>query len=166
MVSFKSKYSADELTEKWDEYTSPSRFAGSDENMDLIFISKRKGNKVRLVRRARQSREPFSCVFRGKIEECENGSEIKGVFTKSVFDYVFVSLILAILFYIRAMIIERGDSLNTVNVLLVCWIGFGALLLFNTRSSKRRFADFITRITAEKNVHFLTKREKSEDDND
>lgn len=166
MISFKSKYSIDELIKKWDEFTSPSRFAGSDENMDLIFISKRKGNKVRLVRRARQSREPFSCIFRGKIEKTENGSAIKGVFTKSIFDYVFVGIIFALLFYIRMLIIERGDSLNTINVLLICWIVFGLLLLFNTRSAKRRFADFITRITDEENIHFLTKREKTENDID
>lgn len=162
MISFNSKYSADELIERWDEFTSPSRFAGSDENMDLIFMSKRKVNKVRLTRRARQSREPFSCIFRGKIEKTENGSVIKGIFTKSIFDYAFVGIVFALLFYIRKLIIERGDSLNTINALLVCWIVFGLFLLFNSRSAKRRFADFITRITEEENIHFLSKREKAD----
>ena len=44
MVKFTSEYSQNTLIEKWDEYTSPARFAGSDDTMDLIFVSKRKGN--------------------------------------------------------------------------------------------------------------------------
>ena len=162
MITFKSKYSAEELTERWDEFTSDARFAGSDENMDLIFVSKRNGENVRLVRRAKQSRDPFSCIFRGKIVSDSNGSKIKGIFTKSIFDYIVVGLILAFLFYIRHLVIERMESLNTINLLLVFAIVFGMLLLYNTRSAKRRYADFITRITGEKNIHFLTKNERIE----
>ena len=86
MIKFQSDKSVNELIEQWDEHTSISRFAGSDETMDLIYVSKRKGNKVRLVRKAPLAHEPFSPVFRGVIRESEQGSEIAGYFTKSLFD--------------------------------------------------------------------------------
>lgn len=165
MTNFESNMSVSELIEKWDEYTSAARFAGSDDTMDLIFIAKRKDKKVKLVRRARSSYEPFSTVFRGKISESENGSKISGIFTKSIIDYVAVTLIIGLLFYIRAVFIERGDALNTVNVLLACAVIGGGLLLYNTRASKRRYADFITRITGCDNKYFLSKREVEEREN-
>ena len=86
MINFQSGYSATELISRWDEYTSISRFAGSDETMDLVYISKRRGNRVKLVRKAQLSREPFSTVFRGRIKNSKNGSEIVGCFTKSLLD--------------------------------------------------------------------------------
>lgn len=159
MISFKSNLSVGELVEKWDEFTSPARFAGSDETMDLIFVSKRKGNNVRLVRRARSTREPFSCVFRGKIKENNNGSEIVGVFTKAWGDYCFVGLILGLLFFIRSSVIERGESLNIINAILVFAIIAATLLLINTRRSKSKYADFISRITGQENTNFLSKKE-------
>ena len=64
MHTFESRYSKDELISRWDEFTSPARFAGTDDVMDLIFVSKRKGNKVRLVKRARTKRDPFACEAR------------------------------------------------------------------------------------------------------
>ena len=159
MVEFKSKLTAEQLTEAWDEFTSPSRFAGSDDTLDLIFISKRNKEKVRLVHRARNGVQPFNCIFRGRIVECEGGSAVKGTFTKSIFDYGFVAAVIALLFYIRYLVIERGDSLHTINVILACSIIGSLLLLINTRATKRKYADFITRITREKNVHFLKKNE-------
>jgi len=162
MIDFESKMNVTELIEKWDEFTSPSRFAGSDDTMDLIFVAKRSGERVKLVRRARLNREPFSSVFRGKIVKTEQGSKLTGFFTKSIFDYITVGLIIGLLFYIRAGILARGDSLNTINTLLVCSIIGGGLLLYNTRAAKRRYADFITRITGGENVYFLTKKEQKE----
>ncbi len=130
--------------------------------MDLIFVSKRNGNKVRLVRRSRSKRDPFSCVFRGNIVSNGQGSEIKGMFTKSWFDYIAVALIVCMFFYIRYLVLERGESPVTVNVLLACSIIGGGLLLYNTRSAKRRFAEFISRITETPNDKFFTKKEMKE----
>ncbi len=162
MICFHSNYSVEKLIESWDDFTSPARFAGNDDTMDLIFISKRRGNRVKLIRRARFSREPFSTVFRGRIRKTKNGSEIVGVFTKTIFDYVFSAAVLALLFYIRTIIIERSGALNTINVLLAASIMIFALLLFNTRGSKRRYADFISRITNVPTNLFLSKREQKE----
>ena len=166
MVKFPSEFSGQELTERWDEYTSPARFAGSDDRMDLIFVSKRKDNKVRLVRRARHAFEPFSTVFRGKIVSDEKGSEIIGSFTKSIFDYSIVALILALLFYIRAIVIERGENLATINGLLLIGIIGSLILLYNRRSEKRKYAELIFRITGTEIPIFLSKKDMNDNSKD
>ncbi len=91
MVEIRSGHKREVLESRWDEMTSPARFAGCDDTMDLIFVAKRSGGRVRLVRKARIAHEPFCCVFRGKISGSGSGSVIKGVFTKSVADYIFWS---------------------------------------------------------------------------
>ena len=159
MVRFQSEYSESELIARWDEHTSISRFAGSDETMDLIYVSKRKANKVRLVRKALLAREPFASVFRGKIRKTESGSEIVGFFTKSLFDYAIIAAIISFLFYFRAYVIERGDSISTANTLIVIAIAASVLCVYNFRSTKRKYAEFISRITGKSNRLFLSKSE-------
>lgn len=160
MVRFPCDLSVEALSENWDEHTSPARFAGSDDTMDLIFVSKRNGDSVRLVRKARSAREPFSCVFRGKIKSCEKGSEIVGFFTKSIFDYILSLAILALVFYMRAFVIERGQDLGAINVILIVALAGCALLLYNTRATKRKYAEFIFRITEKEVPMYLTRKEK------
>lgn len=165
MVHFESDFPIDELVSRWDEYTSPSRFAGNDDSMDLIFVAKRDGYKVKLARRTRANREPFSTIFRGHIVKTEKGSKISGFFVKSILDYIAIGLILGFLFYVRATFSARGDSLNTINYLIGFGSIFGVGLLYNTRSSKRKYADFIARITGTENNKYLTKKELEELDN-
>lgn len=165
MVRFESDLSPEILLNKWDEHTSIARFAGSDDTMDLIFMSKRKGNKVKLVRKARFAYEPFSSVFRGKIVKTEKGSEIVGFFTKSFADYAIIAAVMALLFYIRSFIEARGESLNTINALLVAAIVGSVLLLINYRPTKRKYADFIYRITGKEMSLFLSKKENSDNKN-
>jgi len=162
MVVFPSEYTENELCQRWDDFTSPARFAGNDEMMDLIFVSERDGNKVKLVRKAKSAKEPFSCVFQGKIKKTEQGSEIIGYFRKSFFDYLAVALIFGILWYMRSMILERGESLTTINGLLLVALLGGAFLLYNTRLSKRKYAEFIFRITECEVPMFLSKKEQKE----
>ncbi len=164
MLNFKSKLSYDELKARWDEFTSPARFAGSDDNLDLVFMSKRNDDKVKLVRRAKSTREPFSCVFRGRIKKSENGSEIVGVFTKAWIDYIFVAIVLGLMFYIRNGISERGEPMNTINAVLAFSIVAGILLLLNTRATKRRYCDFIARIADVEHRYFLKKNENAEEE--
>lgn len=165
MVDFESNLSPDELIARWDEYTSPSRFAGSDDTMDLIFVSVRKDNKVKLIRRTRSNREPFSAVFRGRIIKTEQGSKVSGVFTKSLLDYVAIVAIIGLLCYMRYVFAARGDSLNTIDSLIAFGILGGGALLYNTRAAKRKFADFIVRITGGKSNKFLSKKEIAELEN-
>lgn len=166
MVKFESDFSPEILKERWDDYTSPARFAGNDDTMDLIFVSKRKNEKIRLVRRARAAFEPFACVFRGKIKKTGQGSEIVGVFTKSWIDYIVISGIFALLFYIRSLIEARGTSLGTINSLLIFAIAFAFVLLTNRRSSKRKYAEFIYRVTGKDMQLFKTKSEEKENESD
>ena len=165
MHIFESRYSKDELIKCWDEFTSPARFAGTDDVMDLIFVSKRKGNKVRLVKRARSKRDPFACVFYGKIESAEKGSVIRGFFAKSLIDYFIVAVIILLFAYMSYYISARGDSTATVDALLGASVVFGALLLYNTRSTKRKYAEFMSRIADIENDKFLSKKELRDRDN-
>lgn len=166
MIRFLSSFSSEELTERWDEYTSPARFAGSDDTMDLIFVAKRKKNKIKLVRRARTVREPFSCVFRGEIKNNGQGSEIKGYFTKSYFDYLICAIVLGLLFYIRSVAVGRGSPLGAMNTVLIAAIVGGLLLLCNFRPTKRRYAEFIYKITGKDEKMFLSRRERREENPD
>ena len=86
---FKSNYGKEELIARIDDLTSEARFAGADEINDWVFQSKRKDDRIKIVRKPKNAYDPFAAVFRGKIVGLENGSAIKGVYTKSVFDYVF-----------------------------------------------------------------------------
>ncbi|MBR0231523.1 MAG: hypothetical protein IJQ53_04790 [Clostridia bacterium] len=52
MVELESDYSKEELISRRDEYTSSARFAGSDETLDLIFVSKRNGDRIKLIRKS------------------------------------------------------------------------------------------------------------------
>lgn len=162
MIKFPSDLSPEELAEKWDEYTSPARFAGSDDTMDLIYMSRRNGYKVNLVRKARSAREPFSCIFRGRIKKSEKGSELVGFFAKSIVDYVVVAGLLALVFYIRSLIITRGENPGAINIILMVALVGSALLLYNTRAAKRRYSEFIFRITGKEIPIFLTRNEKKE----
>ena len=161
-ISFPCEYSLEELQYRWDEFTSPARFAGSDENMDLVFVSHRKGNKVRLVRKATASKEPFTCVFSGKLNKTENGSEVVGSFRKTIFDYIIVGALLLVLFYIRMVIMSRGENLGTINILLVFALAGGTLLLRNSRRTKRLYSEFIFRITEIEKNYFLPRRGNEE----
>ncbi len=162
MIKFPSGFSPEELAERWDDYTSPARFAGNDDTMDLIFMGERNGDKVRLVRKARTVREPFTCVFRGRIKKTEKGSVIEGVFTKSIFDYLLVGLLIAFMFYVRTIVVERAGSLVSVNALLAITVVGGVALLLNYRSAKRRYAEFIFRITGVDLPMFQSKKDDKE----
>ena len=54
MIRLKSSYSADQLAVQWDKRTSPERFAGNDDFMDLCFAGFRKGNRIKLEDDGRQ----------------------------------------------------------------------------------------------------------------
>lgn len=149
MVEIRSGHKREVLESRWDEMTSPARFAGCDDTMDLIFVAKRSGGRVRLVRKARIAHEPFCCVFRGKISGSGSGSVIKGVFTKSVADYYIVLLITALLFYVRHEVILRGSSQYTINFLIAFWLVAAVMLLYNTKRARGKYIEMLNRIAAD-----------------
>ena len=147
MVEIRSGHKREVLESRWDEMTSPARFAGCDDTMDLIFVAKRSGGRVRLVRKARIAHEPFCCVFRGKISG--SGSVIKGVFTKSVADYFIVLLITALLFYIRHEVILRDRKQYTINFLIAFWLVAAVMLLYNAKRAGGKYIEMLNRIAAD-----------------
>jgi len=164
MAVFTSNYSQSELIERWDDYTSISRFAGCDDTMDLIFCSKRNGDRVKLVRKARAAKEPFMVVFRGNIKKTEAGSKITGLFTKSIADYILIAVVLTIVFAMRYYAGVRNVNLTTANTLLVCAIVLSLLALICRRKTKRKYEEFISRITGIDNGIYLSKREAKNKD--
>lgn len=144
----KSEQTTEQLTQRWDEKTSPARFAGSDEMMDNIFIASRKKNRVFLIRKASGALDPFATVFRGKIVPCGSGSAIKGHFTKRLFDYV---LLLALLL-LDGLIYQRALDTGSVSPSLTGFCAaFAVLLLLAAvplHASRRRYRAFLEEITS------------------
>ncbi len=166
MTRLPSDFSLPQLRESWDRETAEARFAGADDTMDLIFVAKRKGDRVRLVRKARAMNDPFSAVFRGRLKETEKGSEIVGFFTKRVVDYLFCILLVAGLLFVQTTVINRGENPYTINVLLVSSIVFSLIALYCFRPTKRRYTDFLCSITKKEAKLFLSRKEKKELDSD
>ncbi|MDL2286981.1 hypothetical protein LJB90_00220 [Eubacteriales bacterium OttesenSCG-928-G02] len=141
-MEYKSNRTKNEIIKKWDEVFSPERFAGADETMDPIFISKRKNNSVKLVRRTQAAYDPFATVFRGKILDTENGSVIKGFYTKQLIDYI-ICMIFAFFFII---IVTSDISPFTTNEIL---ISSGVILavfiffLYPSKKTKSKYDDYI-----------------------
>ena len=159
MINLPSDHSKDELIQRWDEYTSPARFAGSDDTLDLVFKSRRKNNKVILIRNANSMRNPYAAVFRGIIVNTEQGSEIRGFFTKTVFSYLMTAFIIFIAFVVRFAAEARNADLSTPNILLALCIIGGILLLYNYRPTKRRYIEFMIGITGNESDLFLSKKQ-------
>ncbi|HBR32437.1 MAG: hypothetical protein PHD46_05640 [Eubacteriales bacterium] len=146
MIRLKSSYSADQLAVQWDKRTSPERFAGNDDFMDLCFAGFRKGNRIKLARRNGISREPFSTVFRGKIVSQNGGSEIRGIFTKGLTDYITVFFVLAFVIAIYGVVKSRNAPMTAINVLLIITVLIAFVLLLTLGRTKREYLDFIKEI--------------------
>lgn len=164
LIRLPCSYTKSELTARWDEYTSPARFAGSDETLDLIFVAKRKGDRVTLVRKAKSVHDPYASVFRGRIRSDGEKSEIVGFFTKTVFDYLFTFLVIFALLYVQITVNSRGEDPYAANVLLVAAIVIAFAVLHCSRGAKRRYTDFLTGITGTDVRLFLTRNEKKQEE--
>ncbi|MCH5182820.1 MAG: hypothetical protein J1E00_01465 [Oscillospiraceae bacterium] len=148
MLVLESKFTPEQLTQRWDEKTSPARFAGNDALMDNIFIASRKEDRVFLIRRASGALDPFATVFRGRIVPCGGGSAIKGHFTKRLFDYVLL-LVLAFLdgfVYYRAM--EEGSVSPSVTGFCIAFVVLLLLIAVPLRKPRRRYREFLEEIAS------------------
>lgn len=117
-MKYKSLYKKDELIKRWDDITSPARFAGANETLDWVYNASRTKDKVKLVKKPRAAYDPFATVFRGKIEEAKNGSQIRGVFTKGVFDYIITFFVAVVYFGVCAAYMSRVTD-QTIPLLLI-----------------------------------------------
>lgn len=117
-MKYKSIYSKEELIKRWDEITSPSRFAGANDELDWIYNASRKGERVKLVKKPKASYDPYATVFRGKIEKTKNGSQIRGVFTKGLFDYIITAILSAVYFGVCGEYLSRASD-RTLPLMLI-----------------------------------------------
>ena len=120
MLSLESKHNASALSSRWDERTSPARFAGNDDVLDMIYFAKRKGNKVFLVRKGSRSLDLFATVFRGQILPRGEGSVLQGSFSKRLSAYLLLAVLLVLdgAFAAKAYSIGKEDKTNYVNFYL------------------------------------------------
>ena len=143
----KSCFGSDELEQRWDERTSPARFSGNDGVMDDIFIAFRKGTRVFLIRKGRNTWDPFSTVFRGRIIPSGSGSIIKGHFSKRYFDYVLL-IVLAI---INVYFAYRNYCINGFSVSSILFYVFVAsiliLLAIPLPPARKKYKGFMKEIT-------------------
>ncbi len=144
---YKSNYGKEELIARFDDLTSEARFAGADELNDWVFQSKRTDDKIKIVRKPKSAYDPFASVFRGKIVATEYGSAIRGVYTKSVFDYVFTFFVFFIYFGVCAKYYGSADDKTTPTVMIFAGIAIILLLFSSLPHTRKKYGDFIRRVT-------------------
>lgn len=148
MIRLDSPKSHDELIKDFDERTSEARFAGNDAVLDNIFVTRRRGDRFTLVRKAKSLRDPFAAVFHGRIISNSDGtSSISGFFARSAVDYIAVILFFAFLMVIRSEVISRGEPVLTVNIIIVMYLLLAASFLMTFKSTKQRYIEFLKDIT-------------------
>ncbi len=149
MLVLQSRFDPSRLKERWDERTLPARFAGNDSVLDDVFIAKRNDDRVILIRKASGTWDPFSTVFRGRIQSAECGSVLRGYFSKRLFDYIVLVLafLLEIYFSWRGYTMGAWSFSSTV-VCCLFTLGLG-LLAVPFPSARRRYIVFLKEITDE-----------------
>ena len=148
MLVLESKATPEQLAQRWDEKTSPARFAGNDELMDNIFIASRKENRVFLIRRASGALDPFATVFRGRIVPCGSGSAVKGRFTKRLFDYLLLLLLAVIDGFVYFRALNDGSVSPSVTGLCIAFALLLLLLAVPLPAPRRRYREFLEGITS------------------
>ncbi|MBP5209180.1 MAG: hypothetical protein J6330_12075 [Clostridia bacterium] len=145
-MKYESSYGKEELIRRWDEITSPARFAGANEQLDWVYNASRKGDSVRLVKKPRASYDPYATVFRGKIEATKTGSRIRGIFTKGAADYIITAFVAAI--YLGVCIAYAGRAADkTVPYLLIsAGIAVFIFLLTPLPGKRRKYGELIREV--------------------
>lgn len=157
---YKSKYGKNELLKRWDDITSPARFAGANAELDWVYNSFRKGDKIKLVKKPRASYDPYATVFRGVIEETKYGSRIRGVYTKGLFDYIITAFVAAIYFGVCLEYLSRAQD-RTIPLLLIS-VGIITVLfaLIPFPGKRKKYGALIREVTGDPPG---SKKEKAEE---
>ena len=146
-MKYRSFYSKDELTKRWDEITSPARFAGAHEELDWVYNASRKGDRVKLVKKPRASYDPYATVFRGKIEGSKTGGRIRGIYTKGVFDYIVTLLIAVVYFGVCANQFSRVSDRTVPMMLMSIGMIVILFLLIPFPGKRKKYGDLIREVT-------------------
>ena len=142
-MRYGSLYSKDELTARWDDITSPARFAGANEQLDWIYNASRKGDRVKLVKKPRAAYDPFATVFRGKISE----RKISGVFTKGLFDYIITAAVSGVYFGVCAEYFSRAENRIIPSVFISVGILAVLLALIPLPGKRKKYGKLIRKVT-------------------
>lgn len=148
-MRYRSLYSKDELIQRWDDITSPARFAGANETLDWVYNSFRKGDNVKLVKKPRAAYDPYATVFRGRIEETKNGSQIRGVFTKGLFDYIITLFIAVIYFGVCAAYLSRASDRTVPLILISVGVILILFALIPFPGKRKKYGALIRQVTGD-----------------
>lgn len=146
-MTYKSEFDKATLISRWDDKTSFKNFAGGDDYLDTVFISRRYGSIVCLKRKPRSAHELFGATFWGVVCKSKNGgSSIRGFFGLSIIDLVITAIFYVLYGAITQTVLKRGDVSGAY------WmIGIAAALLFmiffTSPKTKRRYSEIIERVT-------------------
>lgn len=148
-MKYKSKYSKEELIKRWDDITSPARFAGANAELDWVYNASRKEDRVRLVKKPRASYDPYATVFRGRIEKDGEGSSITGIFTKGIADYIITLIVGSIYFGVCAEYASRSAVKTVPYLLISAGILVVLFLLMPLPGKRRKYGELIKKVTGE-----------------
>ncbi len=151
-MRYRSLYSKDELIQRWDDITSPARFAGANETLDWVYNSFRKGDNVKLVKKPRAAYDPYATVFRGRIEETKNGSQIRGVFTKGLFDYIITLFVSVIYFGVCAAYLSRASDRTVPLILISVGVILILFALIPFPGKRKKYGALIRQVTGDPRV--------------
>ena len=145
-MKLKSDYTYDELCSRWDDLTAFKNYAGGDDLLDTVYISRRHGSFVSLRSKPRAAHELYGAVFYGRIKETDGGSELRGFFWLSIADTVITAILYILYAYIVRAVLDRGDDTGAYWMIAVA----AALLLlicFTSPKTRRRYRDILEKIT-------------------
>ncbi len=147
MLFLESRYSPEQLLARWDERTSPARFAGNDDVLDVIYVASRKKNRVFLIRKARRALDPFTTVFRGKVLPYGEGSVLQGSFSKRLFDYLLLLALLALDIFVYQRASASGLATSGFSAGCVLFACLLILLAIPFPRAKKQYLSLLKEIT-------------------
>ena len=143
---FKSDHDVNTLKERWDDKTAFKNFAGGDDYLDNVFISRRYGSIVCLKSKPLSAHNLFGAVYWGIIHcKKDGGSKITGFFGISLTDLIITAAFYLLYGSITRTVLERGDESGAYWMIVIA----AAILFFipfTSPKTKRKYAEVINRV--------------------
>lgn len=140
-MKIKSGLSLEELVRRWDERTSPQRFAGGDELFDNVFIAERNGEKIKIAYKPKSGPDLFSTVFRGRLIKNGERSAISGLFTKAGVDYILACALAVVFFAVMKAVSDRGAGVTVIYAGCAVFAAVMILFLIPKKSFKKKYLE-------------------------
>ena len=146
-MTYQSNFDKATLIARWDDKTSFKNFAGGDDYLDTVFISRRYGSIVCLKRKPRSAHELFGSVYWGVIcKRKSGGSCIRGFFGLSIIDVIITLIFYFIYGAIARAVLNRGDTSGAYWMIAIA-AAILFLIIFTTPKTKRKYSEIIERVT-------------------